>query len=535
VTPTAALTGALGALAAALAAALGGCTLITDSFLTNDFSGDPFPTYVDTSTGAIMVGLHPQSSPAGDNRDAVLDLLSPITVVDSGPRSTPSVSYTDLLMLGQRTPGSATEVVRARFPDSQLVALHPCPDKLDDGSPNPDCQIGPPGQTRTFGGIIGADVLAGDAVRLRLGDDQIFVLADVGGSDHGRALSCDGVFGSPYRGGGTLSIAGTELPFGNRRITLQACLGADPRPADPMTTDPAPAPAEPDPQLAITDTDIRSVFPEPSGSCDRESSRKKIADSLQQNGADVLFVVSTGTGTSILGAAAYGRYLDARRNAHQDVPPPLEALPDGAVYLPSGRVDGKRATIDRLWLVGASSSNALAPCRQVYAHRLLSALGPIDSSEFDTCTVDNGNGATSSMSAAAFRFASPCKDSSSFCPVPTILEVSPQDGIDLLVVDDTNATLQALRAELRPDQPEVDGILGTDALRTVELDIDFPHDRVLARCPAGDCIVRPPLAESGDRCQINRCIKGLTDLRFRAPMGAMPDDKNLPGCPVTPN
>ena len=34
-------------LAAALgAAALTGCTLITDSFLTNEFSGDPFPVHV---------------------------------------------------------------------------------------------------------------------------------------------------------------------------------------------------------------------------------------------------------------------------------------------------------------------------------------------------------------------------------------------------------------------------------------------------------------------------------------------------------
>ncbi|HZJ67472.1 MAG TPA: hypothetical protein VFD36_28385, partial [Kofleriaceae bacterium] len=37
----------------------GGCTLITDSFLTNDFSGDPFPTQVDASSGALLVGMQP--------------------------------------------------------------------------------------------------------------------------------------------------------------------------------------------------------------------------------------------------------------------------------------------------------------------------------------------------------------------------------------------------------------------------------------------------------------------------------------------
>ena len=101
----------------------------------------------------------------------------------------------------------------------------------------------------------------------------------------------------------------------------------------------------------------------------------------------------------------------------------------------------------------------------------------------------------------------------------------------MLVVDDTEPTLQALRTELRPDQPEVDGILGTDVLRGAEIDVDYPHDRLLARCPGSQCSARPSLAQVGDRCQINRCIKGLPDFRDLAPAGRSPDDRNLPGCP----
>lgn len=503
--------------AAVLAGVLGGCTLITDSFLTNDFSGDPFPTNVDTSTGAILVGIHPAGAAADDIRDAVLDLMSPITVIDSGPMSRPAVTYGELLLLGAAEPGSPDRVVRARFPDAQLVALHPCPDTLDNGTadpsddvPNPDCKVGipdrpgEPATARTFKGIVGADVLAGDDVRLRLGDDRIFVLADVGGDDRGRGLACDAVFGSPYRGGGTLVISGTELPFGNRRITLQACLGPDP---------------DPDPQIAIADPD-HAYDPVPDGRCLREQSRKAIASSLQQRGSDALFVMSTGTGISILGAAAYGRYVLAHPEA-----PPLDSLPPGSVYLPSGPVSGYQATIDRIALVAASSSNGLAPCRQLYAHRLLSALGPIDSAEFETCTDDQGL----SRSAAEFKFDSPCKDGSSFCAVPSVLELTRPAGIPVLVVSDTEPTLQALRAELRPDQPEVDGILGTDALRGVELDIDYPHDRVLGRCPGSGCVVRPPLAQTGDRCQINRCIKRLADFRDLRPAGAQ-DGDDMPDC-----
>src|SRR5204862_7118211 len=103
---------------------------------------------------------------------------------------------------------------------------------------------------------------------------------------------------------------------------------------------------------------------------------------------------------------------------------------------------------------GAPSSNSLAPCRQLYAHRLFSALGPIQSAD---CA---GSGQT-----GGDQIDCPCKDGSSFCAVPATFELAPQGGVDVLVVDATEPTLQALRTELRPDQPEVDGILGTHVFR----------------------------------------------------------------------
>jgi hypothetical protein len=437
------------ACAGAMALALGGCTLITDSFLTNDFSGDPFPVNVDTTTGAIIVGMR---RPGLGDRPAVLDLLSPFTVIDQKATNDPSVSYVELTLLGGRDPGApldlATAVPRAVFPDAQLVALHPCACDAGDPDCGPgQCSVGAPGAVQSFQGIIGADVLAGDAVRLRLGDGQLFILPDVGGSDRGRSLDCDAVFNSPYRGGGTLVASGTELPFGNRRITLQACLGQDP---DPGST----------PAIAT----------------------------LSQNGTNALLVVSTSIGISLLGEAAYQRYLLAHPSA-----PPLAMLTPGSVFLPSGPIAGRRATVDRLALVAASTSNGLAPCRQLYAHRLLTTHKLSDAQ----CRRD-GDGKS--------ELDCPCKDASTSCAVPAILELTPPAGIDVLVVSDDDPTLQALRTELRPDQPEVDGILGTDVLRGAEIDVDYPHDRVLARCPAGSCSARPQLAQDGDVCQINRCI-----------------------------
>jgi hypothetical protein len=434
------------ALVISATALLGGCTLITDSFLTNEFSGDPFPVAVDTTSGAIIVGM--RQAGAGD-RVAVLDLLSPITVIDPGTTTEPSLSFADLTLLGERA-GGALDLPRARFPDAQLVAIHPCASD-DSNQPITDCTVGPPSQPRVFKGIIGADALAGDAVRLRLGDDQIFILADVGGSDRGRSLSCDAVFGSPYRGGGTLVFPTTELPFGNRRITLQACLGPDP--------DPGPTP------------DIAT---------------------LRQRGADALFVMSTSIGVSILDESAYARYRVARPEA-----PALIALPAASVMLPSGNVAGRRANINALALVATSTSNALAPCRQVYAHRVLTSRTPVASECAIRGQFDPNNPA---------KLDCPCENGNQFCAVPAVVDLTPPAGVDVLIVSDDDPTLQSLRTELRPDQPEVDGLLGTDVLRAAEIDVDYPHDRLLARCTTASCLVRPQLAQDSDRMQIQGCL-----------------------------
>ena len=397
-----------------------GCSLVTDSFLTNDFSGDEYPIDIDISSGAVMLGLRQTGV---DDRGAVLDLLSPVTLVDPGPGVAPSVTISDVHILGAHGPGGPIEQPRAKLRDAQLIALHPC--ETD------DCVVGSAAAPLPYQAIIGADVLAGDAVRLRLGDSQIFVLPDIGGDTHHRTYACDAVFPSPYRGGGTLIIAGTELAFGGRRIAIQACLGADPDPLKPQG----------------------------------------------QRGADALLVMSTGVGVTILGETAYARYRVAHPTA-----PALSALPQTTINLPSGPITGNLTTLDTLALVASSSSSPRAACRQVYGSHLIlqrdCVLG-------DDC---------------------PCEDGDVFCSQPAIVELRPPTGLEVLIVNDANPTLQALRTELRPDQAEVDGILGTNALRTAEIDVDYPHNRMLARCSGDGCIARPELQGRTDRVQIQGCL-----------------------------
>jgi hypothetical protein len=418
------------AAAAALACgALAGCSLITDSFVTNDFSGDPFPIHIGRESGAVMIGVR---EPGGPALVGVLDVLSPLTLTDPGVGVPPTVGTADLFLLGRADPAAeAFDVPRARLRGGDLLSLHPCNE--------PACAVGrPPGAPQPYGAIIGANVLAGDALRLRLADDQVFLLADIGGEDRDRTYVCDAVFPSPYRGGGTLVIAGTEVGFSGRRVTLQACLGADPAQAT-------------------------------------QSAR----------GSDALLLMSTGIGVSLLGRTAYERY----RQALLLRSPPVQAeqhddLPAAEAFLPSGLVLGRRATIDRLALAAASSSSPRAPCRQLYAHHVLT---PDPAPDRPPPGGDH-----------------PCTKGS-FCSVPAVVELG---EIEVLVVPDDNATVQALRAELRPDQPEVDGILGADALTLAEIDIDYPHNRVLMRCtsPSPTCVARPALAEEADRTQVQNCI-----------------------------
>ncbi len=410
----------------AVLALLSGCALVTDSFVTNDFSGDPFPIEVETHAGALVLGVR-QAGLA--DRVAILDILSPMTVTDQGPGVAPRVDSANLQLLGEQSRGGDFTVPRAQLTDAQILTLHPC------SNDRTECDVGPGTMPRPYESIVGASNLAGDALRLDLATDQIFVLADIAGSNAERTYVCDAVFPSPYRGGGTLVIGGTELGFGNRRVTLGTCLAPDPDPHIPQSA----------------------------------------------RGADVMLVASTAVGHTLLSATAYERY----RTSRGGTPPARATLPTETVFLPSGLVTGNFGTIPSLALVGSTTSNTRAPCRQVFAHHMLT--------ERNCQTGDD----------------CPCPGDISqnpFCPVPAVMELAPAGGIGVLIVDDTEPTLQALRTELSPDQPEVDGILGLDAMRLAEIDIDYPHDRVLGRCTPPLCTARPELAAEGNRTQIKGCL-----------------------------
>lgn len=401
--------------------ALAGCDYITGSFVTNDFSGDPFPVPIETASGAVLVGLQPEG---GSTHTAVLDVMSPVSVLDPGPNGQARITYPAVTLLGFDATTGALDKPRARFEGPQILSLHPCSD--------PTCSIGDVASPQSIDAILGMSAFSSDALRLDLGTSELFVLPDVAGDDSNRALSCDAVLPLAFRGGGTMLVGGTEVGFANWRVVIDSCFAFDP-----------------DPNLLQS-----------------------------ERGANEEMVLSSAIGTSILGEAGYARYREVVPSA-----PDVSALPDGSVLLPSGVVIGKLATITSVALVGNSSSSPRAPCRQVYASHLLTA---------GDCTTGED---------------CPCVGGPTFCPAPAIVELTPATPFPVLVVPDADPTLQSLRAELRPDRPEVDGILGTSAITALELDLDYPHDRGLGRCvDNATCVARPELSSESRRASIDACL-----------------------------
>ena len=315
--------------------ALAGCSIFTDSFEVDGFSGDPFPIDVDTTTGAIRVGVEPEGSATVTG---LIDLLSPFTIMDHGPTAVPSISYPNIVIDGAAGPGGPLDLPRATLDEPQLLALHPCDDSVE------TCTIGPEGSDQPFTAILGADSLAGDDIRLDLASSQISILANVAGDEEHRSIVCDAVFPSPYTGGGTAIINGTELDYDGRRITIGTCVAFDP-----------------DPNILQS-----------------------------QRGVDMLFVASTAIGISILGTSAYERY----RTFENDTPPDVDALPTATVVLPSGPVTGHVATLPRLALVAFDASTPRGPCRDDYLHHLLTLR---DCNNTEDCPCKDGGGDNSDL------------------------------------------------------------------------------------------------------------------------------------------
>jgi hypothetical protein len=369
---------------------------------------DAYPITLERSGGTLLGAADVGEGPA----PVAIDVLSPLSSLTLESGDGHARVLVDLLLHGFDADGQP--IARSRVRDLPILALEPCA--------SPPCLLGDPATAGEIAGIVGADVLShgGRAARFDFVANQLSFFDGIAGSRGERGGLCEAVMSDPFGGGGTIRVDGAEVSYPARRPALGTCL----------------APGA--------------------------------ADDLSETGTDVLFVLSTGVGKSLLSRSAWDR-LAARPELGLA---PADALPRGEVLLPTGAVEVGIGVVPGYALLGdlGTASENRGACRELLANRLMSPAPP----------APRGCGF---LRAAGL-------DPEPECPCPDdegdVCDAAPavvlDRALEVGVIDDGHPLMQSLRDELRPTLPELDGILAADALGGLRVDLDYPNDRLLIRC-----------------------------------------------------
>lgn len=215
-------------------------------------------------------------------------------------------------------------------------------------------------------------------------------------------------------------------------------------------------------------------------------------------GEDGALVLATGLDVTVLSRGAWLRARAAEEGGPVSASE-LDALPGIEVYLP-GMATPAAARLGSLrWLAIATdpldeAATQRGPCAELLGNRVMTRDG--------TC-----------MPGSACH----CAGSAFHCAAGAAVELA--GPIPVAVVADEEPFLQALRSELRPEAPDVVGLLAMGALAPLVTDLDYPNGRVMFRCRDLDdptCKVRPAVATPEDRerlidlgCALGRQATGI--------------------------
>tara|TARA_R110002073_G_scaffold241497_3_gene403324 strand:+ start:8946 stop:10289 length:1344 start_codon:yes stop_codon:yes gene_type:complete len=409
---------------------------------------DPFPIPIDLTAGPVILRAQEND---GEVLDIVVDVLSPITVLDSfcvGDEVTePQRRRVEVTLYGANDP----PIPRVRFSQTTAYDLHSC-------FPSEElCVAGNEETPRTVFGILGFDILTRTSVRFNFPSSELRFFPDTAGSTLERTAACDAVFDSPYGGGGTMLIAESEVRFGGWRATLGVCVHHE----------------------AIVAPDLLEV-PDPE---DPDADIVRVS----AVGTDLQLAISTAIGPSLMTEEAYRRYS----SSSEDIPE-FESLEVTTLFLPSRAIQGRKAQIPFMALTGdiGADSDGRGPCRELYANARMRI----------------------SRSCADNAVDCPCPDNEKSCKAAAAVELS--HAIDIVIVDSGLALLQALRDELRPGVPELDGVLGVQALKTLQVEFDFPNKRLLMRCKElGTCTTRPQVTNQTTLSALDECASAEDEIR----------------------
>lgn len=193
-------------------------------------------------------------------------------------------------------------------------------------------------------------------------------------------------------------------------------------------------------------------------------------------GADGALVIATGMPITVITRSAYVRARVA------DMMPIVDSDIDtmcakSSVFLPAN------PTASDVWLcpltrfaMAANEDSDRGPCKELLGNRRMALFGGCDNGQECHCKDFNENG----------------------CAAGAAVEI--EGPLTIGVISDTEPTLQEIRVELRPGQPDIDGLLGMDLLGRMIVDLDYGNSRTIFRCADRadtKCVVRPRIGNNG--------------------------------------
>jgi hypothetical protein len=189
----------------------------------------------------------------------------------------------------------------------------------------------------------------------------------------------------------------------------------------------------------------------------------------QATGVDVALVVSTGIGGVLISESAW---LRINPGAAMTPAAPGASVP---IFHPgyASPVMGRAASLPSLALVNLESDSVQDPGACV-------ELGRARRTELVAIS-ENQNSSVAHCAEACDRDP---KDSGKGVASAAYVELT--QGIEVFIVPDNSAILQAIRAEIRPEGPEIDGLLGASALKSLRIELDYrPRPaRLILSCQA---------------------------------------------------
>jgi hypothetical protein len=395
-----------------------------------------------------------------------IDTGSPLTVsVGSADGASETVSRSfDIL-------GAAPDVaVRASFHDITMLSV----------------PLGAVGDsTSRPGGVLGGDLLRGFSVEFRFGVPSSMTFWPNQRADDGflGEVGYAVIHFAPF-GGGEISATGGPDLFGLRgpasvaptRIVFRACAG--PEPFDPSTSP-------------------------------RQACCKRGDEITDATGTPLALLLATGVGPLVLSQAAWNRMLPVLLPVVPDV------VPNGKLYLAAvtDPLDVSWSVLPstaHLALVNQEASAAAdpGPCVELARSRRIEWVahrqqgGPETADCVQPCDTDP-NDTSKAQNSAAY------------------VELGGEVGneIPVAILKDGDPYLEGLRADIRPEGPEIDGIIGAGVLGRTRVEIDYRSSgmRAIFSCDGSTdrnvCWAAPRCPRLPDRTQTHTCF-GLPEGRL---------------------